>query len=163
MRKPLNEVIPAGQLFLHSPLHRALVQCLLHNQLHGTHPPQPKHHDFSPALEPHPLENARPAKYNSCCGTEGRGFKPRRSPQIFQAHRDSVLVRTTQLEHKPGSNLDDSWVGGSQNSSKCSAGNIRVRIGEPGVVNKFRNHTSVKTASAAHYRLSVKSHRCSLG
>jgi hypothetical protein len=84
MRKILNKMILAVRFFLHRPLHRTCVQCLLHNQLHRTQPLQPKHDDFSLAPELHPLENARYAKYNSCCGTEGRGFKPRRLPQIFQ-------------------------------------------------------------------------------
>src|ERR1019366_8598135 len=76
MRKMLNE------LFLHSPLHRVGVQSLLHNQLHGTCPLLPKHPHFTRSAELHPLENTRHATYNPCCGTEGRGFKPRRSPQL---------------------------------------------------------------------------------
>ena len=91
MRKMLNE------LFLHSTLHRVGVQSLLHNQLHRTCPLLPKHPHSILAPQFHPLENTRHAKRDSCCGTEGRGFKSRRSPQIFQALREFVLSRKTRL------------------------------------------------------------------
>ena len=81
MRTMFNEVISG---VLHSSLHRMSVQSLLHNQLHRTHPPQPKHPAFSLAVELHPAENTRRAKPDSCCGTEGRGFKSHRSPQTFR-------------------------------------------------------------------------------
>jgi hypothetical protein len=55
----------------------------LHNSLHGSRPLLPKHPHSILAPQFHPLESTRHAKYNLCCGTEGRGFKPRRSPQIF--------------------------------------------------------------------------------
>ena len=55
-----------------------------HNSLHGTRPLLPKHPHFTRSAEVHPIENTRHSKRSSCCGTEGRGFKPRRSPQIFQ-------------------------------------------------------------------------------
>jgi hypothetical protein len=58
------------------------VQRSLCNSLHGTSPLLPKHPDFTHRRDSHPFENTRHAKLGSCCGTEGRGFKPRRSPQL---------------------------------------------------------------------------------
>jgi hypothetical protein len=53
----------------------------VHNQLHKNNPPQPNYPGFVPLSTSYPLENTRPAFWELPCGTEGRGFKSRRSPQ----------------------------------------------------------------------------------
>ena len=67
----------------------------LHNRLHGSNPPQPKHHDFTRRVVFHPLENTRHAKPISVYEPEGREFdslRARHSPPIQFAHR-TILPR----------------------------------------------------------------------
>jgi hypothetical protein len=53
------------------------------NSLHKLFPTQPEHRNFVQASLPHPLHNTRYSAVKSACGTEGRGFKSRRSPQFL--------------------------------------------------------------------------------
>ena len=53
----------------------------LHKPLHRTNPHVPNHPHFTHTARLHPLVNPAPAKHGPVGGTEGRGFKSRRSPQ----------------------------------------------------------------------------------
>jgi hypothetical protein len=55
----------------------------LHNRLHGSLPPQPKHRDFTRRAEFDPLENTHHAKSNSVCEPEGREFESLRAHHFF--------------------------------------------------------------------------------
>jgi hypothetical protein len=57
----------------------------LHNRLHSRSPNMPKHPELGRVRYPQPVENKQADIRVVACGTEGRGFKPRRSPQTFQS------------------------------------------------------------------------------
>ena len=68
-----------------------------------------------------------------------KGAVPGRRAQVFVFR---TIERKSQLERKPGRNLDDARVGGCENLTKRSAGDIRVRIGELGLVKNIEEFES---------------------
>jgi hypothetical protein len=70
---------------------------LVAQSLHGTHPRQPKHRDFTLAAVLHPLENTWHANVLSDYEPEGREFDSLRARHIFKQ-----LRRTRQLLNRPG-------------------------------------------------------------